>query len=161
MKKTCILLLSLPVYLFSETAIAQSNYWDPRPIAKDKQEEPTETKAARIVIAPPRMPSSAKRSGFCCIKYNVNEDGNPINITTPFCNMKKFRKPTIKAVKKWRFNPAISNGKPLRTNNYTGVITYRLTTPGGSIIPDKDGLVLRDGITDFSEGHLCPKLEIS
>ena len=151
-------LLGLSALLLAETAIAQSNYWDPRPVPEEKQEQATATKAARIIVAAPIMPRSATTSGFCCVTYDVNEKGIPVNIDTPFCSEKKFRRPTVRALRKWRFNPAIRDGETLRTNHYSTITTYRLNGQGGSLIPDKAGLILRDGEIDFSKEYLCPLL---
>ena len=88
----------------------------------------------------------------------MNEKGIPVNIDIPFCSEKKFRRPTIRALKKWRFNPAIRDGETLRTNHYSTIMTYRLNGQDGSLIPDKAGLILRDGEIDFSKEYLCPLL---
>ena len=69
MRTTYTILVAAITFMATEQASAQSNYWDPRPISRDKQEQPTNTNPARICLlytspsprdlSTSRMPSSA------------------------------------------------------------------------------------------------------
>ena len=160
MRKVSVGILSALLISFSYNASAQ-NYWDPRPVPKNIQLQPTEDTATFRIKAAPKMPSNASRSGFCCIEYDVTDEGLPKNVTTTFCNKKKFKSPAIESIKKAKFNPAIRNGKNITALNQSTIITYRLTNSRGELIPDRNELVLLDGVADFSEDRLCRILEIS
>ena len=160
MRTTYTILVAAITLMAAEQASAQSNYWDPRPISRDKQEQPTNTNPARIITAAPKMPASANRSGYCCAIFDVTKDGVPEDINTTYCNQKKFKRPTIRAIKKWRFKPAIDKGTPLHTYDKTVIMTFRLTNEEGDIILDSKKSILRNGVVDFSKEHLCPNLEL-
>lgn len=51
MRTTYTILVAAITLMAAEQASAQSNYWDPRPISRDKQEQPTNTNPARIITA--------------------------------------------------------------------------------------------------------------
>ena len=74
MKIASTILVIAITFMATEQASAQSNYWDPRPISRDKQEQPTNTNPARIITAAPKMPASANRSGYCCAIFDVTKD---------------------------------------------------------------------------------------
>ena len=160
MKIASTVLVIAITFMATEQVKAQSNYWDPRPVPKDKQEQPTNTKPARIITAAPKMPRSANRSGYCCAIFDVNKDGAPEDVDTTYCNQRKFKGPTIRAIKKWRFKPAIDKGTPLHTYDKTVIMTFRLTNEEGDIILDSKKSILRNGVVDFSKEHLCPNLKL-
>ena len=110
----------------SLSAQAQPKYSRPRPVPLDEQETPTETRAAAIIRAAPIMPYTATRSGFCCMLIDVNELGHPTKVDIEYCTATYFKKSSIKSVKKWRFNPANINGKPVKTSHQSVGITYLL-----------------------------------
>ncbi len=153
--------LAFSIISVSIPAFAQTNYWDPRPIPEDEQKQPKVNLATTRIIAPPKMPATAKESGFCCMIYDVTDKGLPDKVNATFCSAKMFKEPSIESVKKWRFNPAISNGKNTRAYNQFKLISFRLTNPDGSIIPDSNRLILNNGTIDFSSKHLCHALNVS
>jgi len=161
MRKSLAIILGAGVLIFSNATIAQNNYWDPRPIPQDKQKKPDEITPTRKITAAPKMPSNARRSGFCCMVYDVNAEGLPENVATSFCNKSKFRKPSIKAIQKWRFNPAIANGLNVRANNQSRIMTFQLTDQNGLIIPDRNHLLVLNGRYDASKERLCNAFESS
>ena len=64
MKIASTILVAAITLMAAEQASAQSNYWDARPISKDKQEQPTNTCLLYTSPSPrdkrqSRMPSSA------------------------------------------------------------------------------------------------------
>ena len=100
MRTTYTILVAAITLMAAEQASAQSNYWDPRPISRDKQEQPTNTNPARIITAAPKMPASANRSGYCCAIFDVTKDGVPEDINTTYCNQKKVQKANNSSYKK-------------------------------------------------------------
>ena len=146
--------------VYSSSVTAKPNYWDPKLVPEDKQEQPTETIATPRIKAAPKMPSSAQTSGFCCMLYDVTENGIPENVATSFCSSRKFRTSSIRSLKKWHFNPAILGGVKIRANDQSRIVTYRLTDERGFIIPDSKRLIVHNDQTDFSMERLC-KVPIS
>ncbi len=117
----------------------------PVKIAKKDQKQPTEDKAAMRIGAPPIMPRRAKTSGYCCMLMDIDEKGMPQNIRTSYCSDKVFAKASIEASKKWRFAPAIKDGKPRAIKNQTYVNKFYLRLSNGRLVPDPDRMVVRRG----------------
>ena len=126
-----------------------------------QQEKPTETKAAIKRRKPPNFPPPLNRSGFCCVAMDVTEEGMPENVSASFCTEKKFKRTSLESVSEWRFNPALINGKPVRSTQQSHIITYKITDERDRIVPDRKRLVLYKGRIDFSHDRLCLKPIIS
>jgi len=79
----------------------------------------------------PAYPLSASRYGFegwVILQFDVNELGVPINIKAIDRDPKNkiFLKESIRAMKKWRYNPAIKNGKPILVKNKKHRFDFKL-----------------------------------
>lgn len=133
-------------------AFSQSSYSVP----KQYQEVPTETMAAAIRRATPLMPKAAEMSGYCCMNFGVTEKGRPQDIQAYKCSDKIFEKNAIKSVKKWRFNPAIVKGSPVKAIDQKTLITFLLADKDGNIVPDPQNLMVRNGKPSISSNALCP-----
>lgn len=89
-----------------------------------------------ILRFPPNMPSSAKRSGHCTVRFNVNAVGVPYDIETTFCTQSVFKRPTLRSVAQWKYRPRISNGEATAMMGITNRVTFRLSDEKGDIIPE-------------------------
>ena len=87
---------------------------------------------------PPIMPRSARRSGHANLIFDVDESGKPFNIRVLSSTESIFEKPSIEAVKKWKYaNIGEIEDRQVR-KDVTNKITFRLTNSQGKIIPEKD-----------------------
>ena len=92
---------------------------------------------AKIIYRVPGVfPSNAEKSGHCKLQYGVNRDGRPFNIRTVSCSEDVFEKPSIKALKSWRYSPKIVNGQAVESNNLENTISYKLHNQRGELIPE-------------------------
>lgn len=156
-KNSKILLASIVCISGMQIGTAHAkDYYALYKIPLDKQKKPTKTTAALIRGAAPNMPYSANRSGYCCMLIDVTKDGLPINIKASHCTEKKFKKPSVSAVKHWRFNPANIDGTPVKTTNQSHIMTYLLTDEKGRVIQNKrKQLQIKNGRPVFSMEQVC------
>ncbi len=122
---------------------------------------PTENTAALKTGVPPRMPRNAKRSGYCCMLIDVDDAGEPENVRTSYCSASYFVRPSVKAARKWKFNPAMKDGVPVRAYNQKFTNTFVLKNSRGQIVQDKEKIfVTRTGFNKNYE-DLCGSQLIS
>lgn len=125
------------------------------PVPLHRQKKPDSTTPTIRVQGIALPPNSAKRSGFCCISYDVTADGLPENISAPFCSEKKFKKHSISVMGKYRFNPAVSNGVNIAAKNQIKLMPFLLSNKDGKLIPDKKNLLISNGKKDLSKARIC------
>jgi len=148
-------LLAMLTASLSVEAMAGPKIGEPFHVPLKDQVQPTEDIAALRIGAPPIMPRNAKRSGYCCMLIDVNTAGKPENIRTSYCSSSYFKRPSIKASKKWKFSPAIKDGIPVRAYNQKFTNRFLLRNARGQIIQDKEKiLVTRTGFNTNYE-DLC------
>ncbi|PHS76888.1 MAG: hypothetical protein COB56_05065 [Robiginitomaculum sp.] len=125
------------------------------------QIQPTENTASFKTGVPPKMPPNAKRSGYCCMLIDVNAEGEPENIRTSYCTDSNFKRPSIKASKKWKFSPAIKDGRPEKAYSQKFTNRFLLQNSRGQTVQDKEGIfVTRTGFNTNYE-DLCGSKLIS
>jgi protein TonB len=65
--------------------------------------------------------------GYVRIRYDINEQGNPININVIESVPKEvFDKAAIKSVSKWKFAPKVVNGNPVSQNNNIAKVDFEM-----------------------------------
>jgi protein TonB len=67
---------------------------------------------------PPRYPSSARRQGlqgFAVAEFVIDENGNVTSIEIKQSSNSVFDKPTIDAIRQWKFTPGQKDGRPVKT----------------------------------------------
>ena len=90
-----------------------------------------------LVRIPPVIPArflQGDHSGFCKIRFDVQEDGRPVNIEATKCTDEILRKSSIASVKRWKYDPA----SPARSGVQT-TIRYELTDENGKVLPLPEG----------------------
>jgi len=92
--------------------------------------------AEPFVRVPPIMPPRAEKSGHCKVKFNVTTQGQPYEIVTTYCTQSVFKRPTIKSVRKWKYNPKILNGIAVARQGVETRISFHLTDERGFLIPE-------------------------
>lgn len=103
----------------------------PQKIAiRDKDAQP-------LVRIPPTMPTKAKRSGHCLVTFDVDKSGQPVNIATTYCTEKKFKRPSVKSVQKWKFFPKKVGGRAAIRSSVETKVRFTLKDKCGVIIPEK------------------------
>lgn len=84
--------------------------------------------AKPIKRAPPKMPSRASTSGFSFMKFDLDDDGKPINIKIIHSWPEKmYNKSSIAAVKRWRYTPRVPEETDEQRKNIRTDIRYILT----------------------------------
>ncbi|WP_017930108.1 energy transducer TonB [Robiginitomaculum antarcticum] len=121
----------LPTYTELIPIIPNPDISDLRPViyTPDSEEKP-------LVRVPPVMPSRAERSGHCIVRFEVNAEGAPYNISTPYCSQPIFTRPTIKAVGGWRYRPAVSGGAAISSRSIETRVSFNLNDENGRLIPE-------------------------
>lgn len=92
--------------------------------------------AQPLVRIPPVMPQRAEKSGHCRVRFDVSPEGAPFNVVATSCTQNVFERSSIKSVEKWKYNPKMSDGRPVARRGVESKITFRLTDERGKIIPE-------------------------
>jgi protein TonB len=79
----------------------------------------------------PEMPREAALKGiegFIKFRVDINEEGRPENITVIEAeNRSIFEREARKALRKWKYQPRMVNGQPVRVVGHTILIEFKLT----------------------------------
>lgn len=97
---------------------------------------PSDKDVQPILRFEPNMPPRAQKSGHCIVRLSVNAYGQPFDIVTKECSQSIFKRPTIKAVAKWKYNPKIKDGQAVDRHGVETLITFALTDEHGRPIPE-------------------------
>lgn len=106
--KTTAMLFVAPLLLFANNNGDQSLESNPaRKVTKQPQ---------AIRQAPPRYPYNQARAGLSgrvLLSFVINDEGRVVDIAVTAANNPAFERPAIEAIKKWRFRPGESEGRPV------------------------------------------------
>ena len=97
--------------------------------AIDKHEQP-------ILRHTPNMPIRAEKSGHCKVKFDVTPEGSTVNVQATFCTDSIFKRATIRAVQRWKYNPKVHNGAAVTRYDLVNKVSFRLSDERGNIIPE-------------------------
>jgi protein TonB len=65
--------------------------------------------------------------GYVRVSYDINEQGNPININVIESVPKEiFDKAAIKSISKWKYAPKVVNGQPVSQNNNIAHLEFKM-----------------------------------
>ena len=95
-----------------------------------------------VVRVPPIFPPrflQGDHSGFCKVRFDVNEKGVPFNIQTRFCTSRVLSENTLSAVRAWRYSPKYENGKTTIRSNVKSTIAFDLHDERGRKLPLPEG----------------------
>lgn len=92
--------------------------------------------AQPLVRIPPIMPPRAEKSGHCKVKFDVSPEGQPFNVVASYCTQSLFKRPSIKSVQKWKYNPKIVDGRAVARSGVQSKISFKLADERGNIIPE-------------------------
>jgi len=93
--------------------------------------------AIPVMRIPPVMPRTARRSGHVNFKFDVNDEGNPVNIEVVSATEKRFIKPALKSLKAWEYDPIADDDNPETRKGIVTKITFRLTDERGRLLAEK------------------------
>lgn len=83
-----------------------------------------------IVTVPPQYPSRAvnrRIEGWCHVSFTVNENGGVEDPRVVDAEPPEiFNQASLRAVQRFRFNPRMVDGNPVRTEDVEYIFTYRL-----------------------------------
>jgi TonB family protein len=74
---------------------------------------------------PPRFPYAMRRyamEGMVTVEFDVDSNGKVVNPFVQSSNSPAFEEPALEAVRKWRFEPALRNGKPTQARMRVPVV---------------------------------------
>lgn len=92
--------------------------------------------AQPLVRIPPIMPPRAEKSGRCKVRFDVSPQGAPFNVVALYCSGSVFKRPSIKSVQKWKYNPKILDGRAVSRKGVISHIIFRLTDERGNVLPE-------------------------
>lgn len=93
--------------------------------------------AIPVMRIPPIMPGRARRSGHVNFKFDVSDEGKPINIEVVSATENVFVEPALKSLKVWDYEPLQADDNPESRKGLVTKITFRLSNERGKIIPEK------------------------
>lgn len=83
-------------------------------LAEGKREQ-----AVPVRTVSPEMPVSFRRegsSGLVTVSFDIDEQGNVKDPKVEKSTHRELEEPTIKALKKWKFKPAMQDGTPVASH---------------------------------------------
>ena len=95
-----------------------------------------------IIRIPPMFPPrflQGNHSGYCKVKFDVDEKGVPFNVKTTFCTSSILSEDTSISVRKWRYSPKYENGKAVIRPNVESTVRFDLQDESGGKLPFPDG----------------------
>ena len=84
----------------------------------------------------PVMPPRAERSGHCIMRFDVSAEGTPYNISAQSCSQDLFKRPSVKAVGKWKYTAKVIQGQRVARTGLTTRLTFNLSDERGRLIPE-------------------------
>ena len=107
--------------------------------------------AQPLVRIPPIMPTRADRSGHCKVRFDVSPQGMPFNIEAISCSQTLFKRPSIRSVQNWKYDPKIVNGRTVSRSGVESKISFRLLDERGKIIPETVPIAVTSSVESDSE----------
>ena len=89
-----------------------------------------------IKRVPPTIPRDAERSGHTNLIFDVTDDGRTTNIRIVNSTSSVFDASSKASVEKWIYSPSSEGADPKSRKDIVTKIEYRLTKPGGELIPE-------------------------
>lgn len=108
----------------------------PRPEILIPEFVQADTSGGPIHRVEPAMPLRADRSGHCMMEFDVTPQGTTMNVRVLSCSQSHFEAPSVKAVQKWKYRPAVSDGSYVTRTGVRTKLTFELTDERGRIIPE-------------------------
>ena len=91
-----------------------------------KQDNPFPIPIVRVAPIYPDRALSRGLEGYCDMRFDVNTKGEVINPTSNYCSNSIFERPSKRAVKKFKYSPAIIDGQPANSVDVSTRITFKI-----------------------------------
>ena len=91
--------------------------------------------AAPKILANASMPAGATASGKCDISFDVDTEGTAKNIIAKACTDEVFYLPSIRAIQKSSFTPAMKAGQPVIREGIIHPVQFNLLDEAGNSVP--------------------------
>lgn len=86
-----------------------------------------DSEATILVHVEPRYPHHATGEGWVKLSFDINASGEPVNIKIMDADPKRvFERSARRALSKWRYKPAIKDGKPVRQIGNEVTLEFKL-----------------------------------
>jgi len=96
--------------------------------------------AQPLVRIPPRMPTKARTSGHCKMRFDVPPCdqfvGSTSNIEVLSCSKKLFKRNAINSVRRWKFTSEIVDGRYVGYKGVESTVWFKLKDSNGNLIPE-------------------------
>lgn len=92
----------------------------------------------RVYASPPIFPPrflQGDNSGFCKVRFDVNEKGVPFNVRTTVCTSSLLSENSLISVRKSRYEPKNENGKAVINYNVNTTVRFSLHDENGQKLP--------------------------
>ena len=90
-----------------------------------------------------KIPATLNESGYCCMKMDIDTSGKAKNIDAQFCTNDDLIVPYKIHMSKFKFSPALKNGKPVLKQNFIYRLGRVTRDKNGNILPGPDGYLTR------------------
>ena len=86
---------------------------------------------------PPIMPPIAERSGRVVVKFNVSDDGKPMDTEVVSSTERLFERSALESVSKWTYSKKVGDEPENARKGIITTITYKLANERGNLIPER------------------------
>lgn len=95
-------------------------------IGKDNFDFVISDRDARPLVIIPPQGVIIEEGGECLVRFDVDARGQPNNVTFPDGCRREFRRPSQRAVLKWKFEPKVQNGRTVKRRGVEYRFKFRL-----------------------------------
>ena len=95
-----------------------------------------------VIRIPPKLPIkfiAGDHSGYCKVRFDLNEKGIPFNVKTTVCTSPILSESTLSSVSAWRYSPKYENGKTVIRSNVESTVRFDLQDETGRKLPLPEG----------------------
>lgn len=97
---------------------------------------PENVDAAPCLRNGPIAPGEAQYSGYCNMRFTVDQQGHTRDIVATGCTESVFLNPSRAAINTWFYQPRVENGKIVERPGIENRIVFRMSDPDGSYVPE-------------------------
>lgn len=81
------------------------------------------------------------QSGYCCLGYDIDENGDVKNARVNYCTENYLAEPSKQALQKWKYSKTKKDGTSSVSKNLTTYMSYYLSDEVGNTIPNSNGFM--------------------
>ena len=87
---------------------------------------------------PPVLPhrfAQGDVSGYCRVQFDINPQGQPLNVSIMRCTDKRLQSATVKSVQQWKYAPQMQGGQAVTRTGLRTTIQFELRDERGRLLP--------------------------